>query len=53
MLNDKIALITGAAKGIGRTIALYFAKHGCHIAFTDICRDENVDTLINEIEGLL
>ena len=52
MLKDKIALITGAAKGIGRTIALYFAKHGCHIAFTDICRDENVDTLINEIEGL-
>ena len=52
MLNDKVALITGAAKGIGRTIALYFAKHGCHIAFTDIYRDENVDTLINEIEGL-
>ena len=52
MLKDKTALITGAAKGIGRTIALYFAKHGCHIAFTDICHDENVDTLTNEIAAL-
>ena len=33
-LEGKIALITGASKGIGRAIAHTFAEHGAHIAFT-------------------
>ena len=36
MLNDKTALITGAARGIGKQIALLFASEGCNIAFTDL-----------------
>lgn len=34
LLDGKIAIITGAARGIGEGIALKFAEHGAHIAFT-------------------
>lgn len=40
MLNDKTALITGAARGIGKQIALLFASEGCNIAFTDLEENE-------------
>ena len=33
-LEGKVAIITGAARGIGEGIALKFAEHGAHIAFT-------------------
>lgn len=41
LLEGKVALITGAARGIGKAIALKFAKEGCNIAFTDLVIDEN------------
>jgi 3-oxoacyl-[acyl-carrier protein] reductase len=41
LLNGKTALITGAARGIGKAIALKFASEGANIAFTDLTIDEN------------
>ena len=40
LLQNKTALITGAARGIGKQIALCFAKEGCNIAFTDLVIDD-------------
>lgn len=34
LLQHKVAIITGASRGIGKGIALKFAEQGCHIAFT-------------------
>ena len=41
LLEGKVALITGAARGIGKAIALKYAQEGCNIAFTDLVIDEN------------
>lgn len=41
LLTGKTALITGAARGIGKAIALRFAGEGANIAFTDLAIDEN------------
>ena len=42
LLEGKTALITGAARGIGKAIALKFAQEGANIAFTDL--EENQET---------
>jgi len=42
LLSGKTALITGAARGIGKAIALKYASEGANIAFTDL--DVNLDT---------
>ncbi|MCH5311685.1 MAG: 3-oxoacyl-[acyl-carrier-protein] reductase [Prevotella sp.] len=41
LLSGKTALVTGAARGIGKAIALKFAEEGANIAFTDLVIDEN------------
>ena len=52
LLEGKVTLITGAARGIGKSIALKFASEGADIAFTDLRRDENMEATEKEIEAL-
>mgnify|MGYP003307896744 CR=1 FL=1 len=52
MLKDKVALITGAARGIGRHIAICFAQQGCNIAFTDLAETEQSIQTLHDIESL-
>ena len=40
LLEGKTAIITGAARGIGKAIALKFAAQGCNVAFTDLVINE-------------
>lgn len=52
LLTGKTALITGAARGIGKAIALKFAAEGADIAFTDLVIDENGKATEAEIAAL-
>lgn len=50
-LKGKTALITGASRGIGRSIALLFADHGCDIAFTYINEDQEAEELTTTLHA--
>lgn len=52
LLEGKTAIVTGAARGIGKEIALRFAREGANIAFTDLVIDENGKKTEEEIEAL-
>lgn len=49
LLEGKTAIVTGAARGIGKAIALKFASEGANIAFTDLVIDENAQHTEKEI----
>ena len=59
MLKDKVAVVTGAARGIGREIALLLAKHGAKVVVNDYGGGSDgagdargpADDVVNEIKG--
>ena len=52
LLDGKTAIVTGAARGIGKAIALKFAAEGANIAFTDLVIDENAENTTKELEAM-
>lgn len=52
LLQDKVALITGASRGIGLAVAKTFAQHGAHIAFTYLSSEEKANALVHELQGM-
>jgi 3-oxoacyl-[acyl-carrier protein] reductase len=51
LLENKVALITGASRGIGKGIALKFAQQGANIAFTYLSSVEKAQALEKELEA--
>ncbi|MBL7760270.1 MAG: 3-oxoacyl-[acyl-carrier-protein] reductase [Sediminibacterium sp.] len=45
LLENKVALVTGASRGIGEAIAIRFAEHGANVAFTYLSSDERAKAL--------
>jgi 3-oxoacyl-[acyl-carrier protein] reductase len=52
LLTGKVALITGANRGIGKSIALKYAAHGAHIAFSDLAYNDDSKQLESELKAL-
>jgi 3-oxoacyl-[acyl-carrier protein] reductase len=51
LLQDKVAIITGATRGIGRGLALRFAEEGAHVAFTYMSSEQKARELETELSA--
>ncbi len=51
LLEGKVAIITGGARGIGKAISMCFAQQGATVLFTDMVEDENFKNTENELRA--
>ena len=51
-LNNKIALVTGAGKGLGNGIALVLAEYGADVIINDLKSSAAIENLLDELQGL-
>ncbi|MFW6227118.1 MAG: SDR family NAD(P)-dependent oxidoreductase, partial [Bacteroidota bacterium] len=52
LLKGKTAIVTGGARGIGKAIAIAYAKEGANVAITDLFYDDNAKAVEKEINDL-
>jgi|YNPMSStandDraft_1061717.scaffolds.fasta_scaffold00235_26 3-oxoacyl-[acyl-carrier protein] reductase len=52
LLENKVLVVTGAARGIGRAIAIKSAQNGANVAYSDVKEDENFTSLEKELIAL-
>ena len=52
LLEGKTALVTGAARGIGKAIAVKLAEHGANVAFTDLQINDAAKEVEKQIQAL-
>jgi 3-oxoacyl-[acyl-carrier protein] reductase len=52
ILKDKVAVVTGARLGIGKALALGFAREGAHIVINDIQDERSAEELISQIRNM-
>ena len=51
LLENKVAIVTGASRGIGEAVALKLAEHGAHVAFTYLSSEEKAKALEEKLKA--
>ena len=52
LLENKVAIVTGASRGIGEAVALKLAEHGAHVAFSYLSSEEKAKALEQKLKGM-